>query len=701
MATLKQISNARKYTFETKYPYKLTYWEEYDYSLLSYIVYKKKAGRGDNRSYNNAVIMGDTETSKKPNSTHNHVVAWTISIRAFDLNLVTLWGRKPSDMIECFNRIHTSMKGEETYVLFHNLAYDWVFLRQFFFEMFGKPKNQLNTKSHYPISIEWENGFILRDSLILAQRSLEKWSSDLNVEHQKAVGKWDYNKLRNQDEEFTQDELEYIEHDTLSGVECIDSLMKSLNKNIYSMPFTATGIPREEVRKLAKENHFKETFKKIAPDFEQYKKASNCYHGGFTHANRHFLDMTITGDIQCRDFASSYPFVMLSEKYPMTKFEPVRGTKPIEYIVRNSELYAFMFKLILIGVRLKSDVIPMPILQISKCIKTINAVLDNGRILCAEYVEIYITEQDAKLIYSQYDFHKDICCEIEVATKDYLPRWFTDYIFQLFTDKTMLKGGDPVIYGIKKSTLNSLYGLCCQKSIRDEILEDYDTGEFTITSQMTEEAYNKYLKSPNSVLPYTWGLYVTCYAMVNLHTLGSTCVDFKNGGEWYYSDTDSCYSNKWDEEALSQYNARCIEKLKANGYGGVEFNGRMYYLGIAEKDACYSEYRFLGAKRYCGRDVETGKLKITVAGVPKKKGSLCLNDDISNFTKGTIFSGKITGKLTHSYNYVDKIYIDEYGNETGDSINLTECDYLLDVVGKEDWINAYEEIEIGGFHDYE
>ena len=42
--------------------------------------------------------------------------------------------------------------------------------------------------------IEFDNGVILRDSLILAQRKLEKWCIDLDVEHKKAVGLWDYNK---------------------------------------------------------------------------------------------------------------------------------------------------------------------------------------------------------------------------------------------------------------------------------------------------------------------------------------------------------------------------------------------------------------------------------------------------------------------------------------------------------------------------
>ncbi len=186
--------------------------------------------------------------------------------------------------------------------------------------------------------------------------------------------------------------------------------------------------------------------------------------------------------------------------------------------------------------------------------------------------------------------------------------------------------------------------------------------------------------------------------MVNLFTLGS-CVDYENGGEWLYSDTDSCYSNKWNEEKVAAYNKNCIEKLKANGYGAVHHNNRDYYLGLAEADSEYSEFRFQGAKRYCGRSTDDGELHITVAGVPKKNGAKCLHDDINNFTTGLIFDGATTGKLTHQYCYVDEIYIDSAGNETGDSINLEPCDYLLDSVYVTDWEKIFhEEIEIGGYY---
>ena len=115
-------------------------------------------------------------------------------------------------------------------------------------------------------------------------------------------------------------------------------------------------------------------------------------------------------------------------------------------------------------------------------------------------------------------------------------------------------------------------------------------------------------------------------------------------------------------------------------------------MGTAVLDGAYSQFKVLGAKRYCVR-AEDG-LHITVAGVPKS-GVKCLNDDINNFQKGMIFDGKTTGKKQHTYIYSEDIYIDENGNETGDSIDLSECDYLLDDITIENWEKLFkEEIQI-------
>lgn len=432
------------------------------------------------------------------------------------------------------------------------------------------------------------------------------------------------------------------------------------------------------------------------PDYIQYRKLEHVYHGGYTHANRWFVDTTITadmegfGEVKCKDFASSYPYAMLAFKYPSERFMSI-GECDVNYIVDRAQNYGFMFKLILLDVELKDLSFPMPALQFSKCLNTINPVLDNGRILQANFVEIYLNEMDLLVINEQYKWKKALCVDVEVAEKDYLPRWFTDYVFECFTAKTMLKGGDPVLYSIAKAKVNSLYGLSVQKCIKDNLVEDFTTGEYRIAYEEPEAVYTKYVENHNSVLPYTYGCWVTSYAFYNLFQLGKCCEI------WLYSDTDSCYGCGWDEEKVATYNNRCKELLQVNGYGAVEHNNREFWLGIAESDGdkdTYTEFRVLGAKRYCGRCKADGEIHITVAGVPKI-GAKCLKDNINNFTAGMIFDGETTGKLLHTHIYVDDIYIDDAGNETGDSINLSPCDYLLDSITITDFDSLFiEEIEV-------
>ena len=88
-------------------PYTFCHYKKFNYRKLSYIWDIKSAGLGDLSSYNDVIIMADTETSKKKldvwndkekqwSTDQNHVVAWTISIRAYHKTICTLYVRKPS-----------------------------------------------------------------------------------------------------------------------------------------------------------------------------------------------------------------------------------------------------------------------------------------------------------------------------------------------------------------------------------------------------------------------------------------------------------------------------------------------------------------------------------------------------------------------------------------------------------------------------
>ena len=723
MDKLYKIAASHAAYFNNYYKYSMVFWDKFDYDVLSRnIMYYRKKGRFQKGTWNDVIIAADTETSKSHEITSgpsaNHVCAWTISIRAYHCNIVTLYGTRPSEMMQAFQKIRDSLKGDEFYIYFHNLAYDWVFLRLFFYLYFGTPVKELNTKPHYPICLKFANGMIIKDSLILAQCKLEKWANDLNVHHKKAVGSWDYDLIRDQGETFTRAEMRYIENDTLALVECLDSICINLKKSISSIPYTATGIVREEIREIGKKHDAHKDFLRTALTYEQNEKFMMLYHGGFCHANRFYIgDQLMDEETEGGDFNSSYPFCLLCFKYPYEKFTALGKNVSEDYIIRNADDYAFIFRASFINIRLKDHMYPMPALQASKCTHTVNMRVDNGRIKRAGYVSIYLCEQDMIVLKDIYEWDECTCSEVEVSKKEYLPRWFTDYVFQRYQDKCNMKpvkDKDPVGYSLAKARVNLLYGLSVQKPIRDNYIEvtesgmykinregeeaGYESGEYRIDfDKDPRKEYEKYINNNNSIFGYYIGCYCTAYAFRNLFKLGSCVNTYHNEhGEliypphWWYSDTDSAYSDDWNMDLVNAYNEECKQLLLKNGYGPVKVGKKEYWLGVIEfdDDSKYSEFTVLGAKRYAGRATADNKLHITVAGVPKQ-GAACLNDDLTNFRQDFIFDGKVTGKLTHNYIYSDKgIYEDEFGNEIGDSIDLSPCDYELDAVNKEEYINT-------------
>lgn len=366
---------------------------------------------------------------------------------------------------------------------------------------------------------------------------------------------------------------------------------------------------------------------------------------------------------------------MLTEPMPAERFWELKAPVTDSEILGSMKQYAYIFRFMARDLHLKDPNEPFPTLQLCKVRKIYDCVVDNGRVLDAGYVDIRLNEIDFSLIRRQYTWTECEITDVWCSAKQLLPQWLRDFVYGLYRQKTELKGGDKVLYAIAKAKLNSVYGMCVQRVIMDDIVEDPETGDYDIIEKDTKEEFEKEVNKRGTFLFYAWGVWTTSAAMRNVLDL-TYCVNQREENALYV-DTDSCYATDWNLKALEQYNMLCRAKLKASGYDPVLFNGREYIPGVAELDGEYTQFRTVGAKRYCCRQKD-GELKLTVSGVPKKAGAKCLNDDIENFRQGFVFSGEITGKLTHMYQYVDGIYKNEYGDLIADSVNLVPCDYLLD-----------------------
>lgn len=454
-----------------KSDYRRVYVDNFDFGICCFFPVDQARGR-DKTRLNEVFIMLDTETSKSTKDriiktdnretyaeNPNYIVAWSCAINVFGINISTVYGNNPVQIVPFLEMLHENMKGNKTIFYIHNMSYDIMFLRKFFFKAWGFPKSQLNTKPHYPINIEFNNGICFRDSLILAQRSIEKWAVDMNVSDAKAIGKWDYEKIRNQDEEFTEDELDYIECDVLAGVECLNAMRKGLESSFAAFPFTNTGIIRNKAKTEGKPFRAHQKARNFYMNgFEVYKILTREYHGGYVHANRHINGIVINDPSECYDISSSYPFSLLTEKMPIERFIRLPMVIDENYIFSRMNEKAFLFRFRAWDVEMRDLMDPFPLLQLSKCELAVDAIIDNGRIREAKYIDIYLNEIDFATIKRCYSWGR---CEIEeayMAKKDYLPTWLRDLIYNLYKDKCMLKGGDPILYALRKSMLNSVYG---------------------------------------------------------------------------------------------------------------------------------------------------------------------------------------------------------------------------------------------------
>lgn len=639
-----------------------------------------KAGR--KLRYVNAWCALDTETYADADA--GWIVFWSICME-YRGQSVTVWGRTPEELCGQLSRLCSALDlSENRRMVFyvHNYSYDYVFLRNFLNQAFGEPVKSLAVKPHRYINMIWSNGIEIKDSYILAQSSLEKWGKDLGA-GRKSVGQWDYNKRRTPETPLTDDELNYGCTDVELLAECVRLKALQGGYGVGSIPLTATGYARDAARAAAFATDWRDKVNRMDMDLDIYLRCSATFQGGMTHGSRWHVG-SVLRDLSSYDFASSYPYVMCVEKFPASKW--VRARYSMRQILADAENYGFLFDLVILDAEIKPGH-PMPPISQSKCTYVDNlSEWDNGKLLKAQIVVIPSTEIDLQIYLDHYTGTFQVGLmrdrfqlgEVYTCRKDYLPRWFTDTIQSYFHDKTMLKGSDPQQYQYAKGLLNSQYGMCAQYIIRPDIIENED-GTWTTRQQAEpDKILAEHYGKRNYFLPYQWAPYVTAYARRNLYQLGSCC------RQWIYCDTDSVKGSGWDLDALAEYNAGVDRKLATRGILPVEFNGKIYRMGIAEHDADYSEFITLGAKRYAYREKQTGKLGITVAGVPKR-GVQALNNDIYNFSRGLVFHD--TGKLVpeyHMHQGITETEADGCRIQIGSWINLVPADYLLDMTDRYD-----------------
>lgn len=590
---------------------------------------------------------------KKPENKRGVMYIWQFGI----FNLVTT-GRTWKEfevLISMLQKILSLGENRRLVVYVHNLPYEFQFIRKHFDwdEVFilteRKPVYATTGGIEFRCSLKLAGGKALAN----VAKDLQKYKVE------KAVGNLDYEQIRTPLTPLTEKELLYCEND-IRVILCYIQEKIEQDGDITKIPLTNTGYVRNYCRKecYSRWKPYRKVMESLTLEADEYSQLKRAFQGGFTHANAHYVGKVLD-NVGSHDFTSSYPAVMVLEKFPMAKAEYISNgineSELMELLITRCcifdiEIWGLMPKLFQ----------EHPISRY-KCPVCENAIVDNGRIVMAEHIITTITEQDFFVYTEFYTWDRIEIKNLRTYQKNYLPKNFVQSVLNLYEKKTVLKDveGEEINYMISKNMINAAYGMMVTDPIRDELT--YSDNTFYTIPKNIAEGIDKYNTNIRRFLFYPWGVWVTAYARANLF---SGIIEM--GDDYIYSDTDSIKSTNTErhEDYFNSYNAQILDKIElASQYHNLNKSlfapytkkGKQKIIGVWDDEGIYDKFKTLGAKRYLtmkGVQSTEPKYMITLAGSNKKKTMEYLvgtGDPFGKFTDGLSIPPENSGRLILSY----------------------------------------------------
>lgn len=610
------------------------------------------------------------------------------------------WQEYQNFMFRLSNRYHLNVD-KRLVIYVHNLSFEFQFMKDYFMW-----ENVFAVDERKPIKALTLSGMEYKDSYILAGYSLASVAKNL-VSHtiEKLTGDLDYSLVRTWKTPMSEQELAYCEYDVRIVVFYIQEQIEQYG-DITKIPLTNTGRVRNEVRDncyYTSKNHRKSStgkykrYRKLMNELtltaDEYKQLKRAFQGGFTHANGNHSGKLLK-NVSSIDFTSSYPAVMVSEKFPMSK--PFKlEIHSMEQLRVAMKKYSLVFEIRLEG--LESKFYSESYLSESKCRHIEKPIINNGRIFSADSLETTITEIDFSILEQCYSWENMGVTNVTAFYKDYLPKAIIESILKFYKDKTQLKNveGSEVEYMRSKGMLNSVYGMSVTDIVQDESI--FEDGKWFSEMPDFDEKIEKNNKSAKRFLYYPWGVFVTAYARRNLWT---GIIEFDQ--DYIYSDTDSikCLNYENHINYIENYNQLVTKKVNqmAEHYQLSEelfrpktIQGNVKPIGVWDFEGTYNRFKTLGAKRYLVE--ESGQLEMTVAGLSKQNGINYMIEQCNNdfeqvfemFNDELYIPSERTGKMTHTYcDEHLKLFVTDYQGiqeevYTKGGVHLEPCDFTLSI----------------------
>lgn len=611
--------------------------------------------RGKKNKFDNTIYTFDIETSSylfldgkqietknyDSNNSQNYDYKTCMYVWQFGINENVYYGRTWEELKSFMKKLDNEVP-ERKIIFIHNLSFEFQYLRSVFtFE------NVIARTSRKPMRATIkELNFEFRCTYFMTNTKLEKLPSIYGLPVEKLVEHLDYSKIRTSVTKLTEEELEYCENDCL----VLYYYLKKENEiygNLDKIPMTSTGKVRRELKSIVLKDvsYRNKVYRAINTDPHIYNLLVKAFQGGYTHASYFYADRVLK-NVTSYDFTSSYPYVMVTHKYPSTEFKRC-------YIKSHKDLLpSFAYLLVIKFKNVKSNYLNN-FISSSKCENIKGAKYDNGRIISADEFTMTLTDIDFKLYLQAYTFEYEII-ESYYSSYNYLPKQFINFILDKYVAKTKYKNvkGKELEYNLEKAKFNSLYGMSVTNTIRNKIIYD---GKNWLEEELTNDEIQTSLfqDKKQCFLSFAYGVWVTAYARNNL-LKNVMKLDMYTA----YCDTDSIKAVEgYDESVIKEYNEFVKRKINfvSNTLGiplekfePTDSKGIKHMLGLFESDGTYQEFITQGAKKYAVK--ENDEIHITVAGVPKKGAKVLKKLD--EFRDNLIFPSEITNKLTC-------VYIDE------------------------------------------
>ena len=682
----------------------MKYWKEFNYSELEKeFIYTNKTNyqwendqdRKTKLYYSENICAMDIETTsyKDGNKKIPLMYAWSLGIG----NQI-IYGREFSELDLFFQQLQKELDlstKNRLICYIHNLSFEFQFLQANgfkFIHTFAKNKRK-------PFTALSEYGIEFRDSYILSGEKLETMANNL-TEHKikKLIGNLDYSLVRHSGTPLTNKELQYLENDVQILLYYIEEQV-SIYGDINKVPLTNTQRVKKYIREKCypttsrakvftekydpnndkgityqqwKENsekwndkrNFSQWIYNLKLTDETYSLIKRANRGGYVTTQTRYKNKIIK-NVVSYDLNSSYPSVMVSEKYPVSNgINVTKRVQDTDYFFHLLDLkdVGLIFDITFYDLVLKPN--STPYLTESKCFdyNKDNSDIDEDKVIYSEKVSTTITDIDFKIINQVYNYSTleiGICYRFRMG---YLPKELITSVLDLYQNKTELKDikEEEKNYINSKSMLNSIYGMIAQDPNLSLVTFNGEKWE-SDKRENSLEIYNE-KKINKRFTYYAWSPFLTAYARRNLFN-----VIVPLGSDFLYCDTDSVkftnenkhtnlfkiYENdlKGKIEQVSKYH-----KIDYSRFLGSKEKSKQKLIGIWEKDGSYKQFKSLGSKQYLV-ELENGEMESTVSGIGKKETINYLKEIsennkekmFKNFNNSLFIPKDKTNKLVHTY----------------------------------------------------